>query len=107
MVALANYYGVHYGGVIEGGASGNRIGTDGLSVDDAGQGNVISGNDYGVLIGGVVLDETGLVDNLVAGNFIGTDATGSASLPNEHGGIAIENSASDNSIGGTTPLRAT
>ena len=35
----------HAGGVaIVGGASGNRIGTDGVSVDAAGQGNVISGN---------------------------------------------------------------
>ena len=30
-----------------GGASGNRIGTDGDSVDAAGEGNVISGNGQG------------------------------------------------------------
>ncbi len=58
--------------VIEGRRSGNRIGTDGSSVDDVGERNVIagSGND-GIDIGG-----TGTDGNIVAGNFIGTDVTG-------------------------------
>ena len=86
------------GVVIHGGASGNRIGTDGLSVDDAGQGNVISGN----VGSGVVLD--GSSDNVVAGNSIGTDATGSVSLPNQPGGIRIVDGSSDNTIGGTTAV---
>jgi len=40
----------------------------------------------------------------VAGNSIGTDATGSASLPNSAGGIEIFNGSSDNTIGGTTAV---
>ena len=96
-VALANGVDSFWGGVvIFGGASGNRIGTDGLSVDAAGQGNVISGN-FGP---GVVVD--GSSDNVVAGNSIGTDATGSVSLPNQQGGIRIVDGSSDNTIGGTT-----
>ncbi len=87
------------GGVmIVGGASGNRIGTDGVSVDDAGQGNVISGNDNaGVAIGGSS-------DNAVAGNFIGTDATGSLFLPNQAAGIVIAEASTGNTIGGTTAV---
>jgi FG-GAP-like repeat len=89
------------GVVIEGGASGNRIGTDGSSVDDAGQGNIISGNGYyGYTDWGVQLD--GSSDCVVAGNSIGTDPTGSTSLPNSSGGIDIFNGSSDNTIGGTT-----
>ncbi len=111
-VSLANgtsYVSYYYsdiipgGVVIEGGASGNRIGTDGLSVDDTGQRNIISGSasPYGTRWG-VVLD--GSSDCGVAGNSIGTDATGSASLPNSAGGIKIYNGSSDNTIGGAAAL---
>ncbi len=87
------------GGVmIVAGASGNVIGTDGVSVDAAGQGNVISGNDNaGVAIGGSS-------DNVVAGNFIGTDVTGSVSLPNQSGGIVIAEGSTGNTIGGTSAV---
>ena len=54
---------------IEAGASDNVIGTSGSSVDNAGDRNVISGNDNdGVEIGG-----SGTSGNLVAGNYIGLD----------------------------------
>ena len=58
--------------VIEGGASANRIGTDGRSVDDAGQRNIIAGSDND----GIDIVGTGTDGNIVAGNFIGTDVTG-------------------------------
>ena len=61
---------------ISAGASGNRIGTDGNSVDDVGERNVIAGsNNDGIDIYG-----TGTDGNIVAGNFIGTDVTGTRSL---------------------------
>ena len=61
------------------GAHSNRIGTDGHSTDDLVERNVISGNN-----GGVVDRSCFQVDNknVVAGNFIGTDATGTHPLGN-------------------------
>ena len=40
--------------------------------------------------------------NLVAGNFIGTDVTGTVALGNGADGVVIDTSASGNTIGGTT-----
>ena len=65
----------------------------------AGAGNLISGNKQdGVLIRG---DVTGGTDNVVQGNFIGTDVTGKKDLGNLGNGVKIDLSASKNSIGGT------
>ncbi len=84
-------------GVFINGASSNWIGVNpngGAAVSD--EGNVISGNGYdGVLI------VSGANGNVVAGNKIGTDATGSVALVNRSNGIDIEYAAS-NTIGGTT-----
>ncbi|MBX9581092.1 MAG: hypothetical protein K2X87_12355, partial [Gemmataceae bacterium] len=64
------------GVLIQGGASGNVVGTNGDGSADAAEGNLISGNSqYGVLI-------SGANNNRVAGNFIGTDATGRLAVPN-------------------------
>ncbi len=98
-----NFGTIEGGVVIDGGASGNRIGTDGLSVDDAGEGNLIAGNGQGYgHAWGVVFD--GSSDCVVAGNSIGTDTTGFASLPNNSGGIEIFDGSSDNLIGGITAV---
>ncbi|GIK73260.1 MAG: hypothetical protein BroJett021_22480 [Chloroflexota bacterium] len=60
----------------------NLIGTDGDGVSDALEGNLISGNiDFGVM-----LQQTGALNNVVAGNKIGTDITGMNSIPNGYGG---------------------
>jgi len=64
----------------------------------AGTGNVISGSrGNGVTIAGNEAER-----NLVQGNYIGTDATGTAMLPNEFGFGVIISFAPDNTIGGTT-----
>src|SRR5262249_34217578 len=70
--------GVVFGGgiVISAGASGNRIGTDGKSIDDAGERNVIGGSGQD----GADICGTGADGNVVAGNYIGSDVTGTASL---------------------------
>ncbi|MCK4643954.1 hypothetical protein KAU32_10030 [bacterium] len=63
----------------------------------AGGGNVLSGNQYGVLING----NPGVENNTVIGNFIGTDATGLADLGNSACGVYIAGGAQLNTIGGT------
>ncbi len=77
--------------MIASGVSGVQIGGD----TTAGEGNVISGNSaYGVKIWG-----TG---NSVFGNLIGTNAAGTAALPNVKFGIHVE-VGPNNVIGGAAP----
>ncbi len=62
-----------------------------------GEGNVISGNwDIGVVLYGAGVD-----DNMIRGNRIGTDASGTAALPNGSG-VTLENGAQNNVVGGAT-----
>jgi hypothetical protein len=63
----------------------------------AGARNVISGNSIGIQISGF---SGGPVGNVVQGNFIGLNATGSGPLPNTQQGILISD-ATNNTIGGT------
>jgi uncharacterized repeat protein (TIGR01451 family) len=98
--------------------AGNFIGTDvtgklrvgsstGLEMDSvgkvtvggtaAGAGNVIAGNVVGILSQQTALTTT---DDLVEGNFIGTDVTGTAALY-ETDGVELANDSGD-TIGGTT-----
>jgi hypothetical protein len=73
------------------GAPGNQIGG---SV--AGAGNVLSGNgDAGLYI------IAGATGNLVQGNIMGADLTGTASIPNVYEGIYCQDSGT-NTIGGTS-----
>jgi VCBS repeat-containing protein len=62
----------------------------------AASGNVISGNGSD----GVEISRSFSTGNLVQGNFIGTDVTGTADLGNGGHGIVIADSASNNTIGG-------
>ncbi|MFI5457958.1 MAG: beta strand repeat-containing protein, partial [Isosphaerales bacterium] len=78
-------------GVLIEGASGNTVGGT-----VSGAGNVISTNHWGIR-----LDGSTAINNLIEGNDVGTDVTGTAPLGNEVNGIIISNDASDNSIGGT------
>ena len=64
----------------------------------AGARNVISGNTDGVYIGGGTTDS-----NTVAGNYIGTDITGTVDLGNTGMGVRIA-TGTGNLIGGTTAL---
>ena len=79
--------------LIDNGAASNTIG--GLS---AAARNVISGNiQFGVEL------STATANNVVAGNYIGVDATGLAAAPNGRIGVVIGNGANHNTIGGATP----
>jgi titin len=84
-----------HGVLIVGGASSNRIGTDGDGVNDTAERNVISGN----VGNGVLLTGAGTANNVVAGNFIGTDVTGTAALGNLANGVIIIFGASANRVG--------
>jgi len=116
----ANGAGIHLasaGNVVE----GNHIGTDvggteklqnsfhGVRIDSSGNilggttaaaRNVISGNN----VEGVHIEGAAAQDNVVQGNYIGTDATGNAQLTALGGdvGVGILNAAS-NTVGGTSP----
>ena len=59
--------------------------------------NLISGNTFN----GVEISGAGASNNLVQGNFIGTTASGTAALTNNGDGVLIQNSAGNNTIGGT------
>ncbi len=59
------------------GPDNTLIGTDGDGVADAAERNVISGNQYEILILGEGTDGT-----VIAGNYIGTNAAGDAAIPN-------------------------
>ncbi len=87
-VALANGDGVEIDL-----SSGNTIGGTSTGAAD-----VISGNGSS----GVELD--GSSDNLVEGDFIGTDASGTQALGNGYSGVIIQNSATNNTIGGTSAI---
>jgi CSLREA domain-containing protein len=87
--------------VISSGSPSNYVG--GFS---AGTGNVISGN----AANGVLITDPGTTGNLIAGNFIGTDISGSTPLFNSSSGIdltagAAGNTFLNNTIGsGTFPI---
>jgi parallel beta-helix repeat protein len=85
----ANWVGVWLG------TSNNTVG--GTTAADR---NIISGNTVdGVQISGA----TGGGNNVVIGNYIGLDVTGTADLGNVNQGVAIYNGSDNNTIGGTAP----
>ncbi|HZW31641.1 MAG TPA: hypothetical protein VFF52_13090, partial [Isosphaeraceae bacterium] len=91
--ALGN---VSAGVIIASGARDNVIGTNGDGIGDAAEANLISGN---ALHGVEIYDSQ---QNLVAGNDIGTDATGMVALANAGNGVQLDTGASNNTIGGVT-----
>ena len=105
-VVEGDYIGLNAGGsaalgngasgvAIYAGASGNTIGGT-----MAGTSNVISAS---VQYYGVYISDSGTTGNVVAGDLIGTDSTGTHALANPIG-VYIGNGASDNTIGGTTAI---
>lgn len=75
-------------------SSGNTVGGN-----TAAKRNIISGNtSFGVFFEGG--------DNILMGNYIGTDASGTVAIPNDAGGVRVGNSGpvySGNQIGGSNP----
>ena len=75
-------------------ASFNIIGTNGDGTDDANEGNLISGN-----FNAVSLQGTGVTENVVAGNLIGSDRTGTIALGQLSDNVWIVRGASNNRVG--------
>ncbi len=103
-VIRGNYLGTDVTGTI---ARGN--GDSNLSITNS-PGNVIGGTNVAernLIAGsgddGVDLLGAGTTNNVVQGNFIGTDVTGAARLPNRWNGVWIAKGASRNLIGGAGP----
>ncbi len=86
-IAVPDYFGV----ICYNGAANNLIG--GAS---AGAANYVSGNYYGVCI-----TDPGTSGNVVEGNFIGTDRTGTNGVGN-YDDVELQNSATGNFIGGVS-----
>jgi hypothetical protein len=61
-----------------------------------GERNVISGNDIGVGTFGAASG-----GNVIQGNYLGTDATGTVAVPNQTAGVSLV--SADNAIGGSQP----
>ena len=78
--------------VLDTGSTNNRIGGT-----TAAERNIISGN----TIDGIEVMGATTTNNLVQGNYIGVDATGTADLGNVGNGVAIFSAAANNTIGGT------
>ena len=97
---LGNYVGTNVAGTMalpNGGAGVAVTGASSNTVGGPAPGarNVISGNGGGVRIG------DGAGDNRLQGNFIGTDATGTARLGNQGFGVILQGPAPNTLIGGT------
>jgi len=91
--ALPNHYGVWIDDRSEPQPSiNNIIGTNGDGVNDAFEGNVIAGS----IQEDVRVETSG---NWIAGNYIGTDATGSAALTNTNTAIRLYSGADNTTIG--------
>ncbi|HEY6508524.1 MAG TPA: DUF2341 domain-containing protein, partial [Vicinamibacterales bacterium] len=102
-VVIGNYIGLDVTGTVDlgnasqgvaiySGAQNNTIGGT-----TAGVRNVISGNNGE----GVRLINAGTTGNVVLGNYIGTNAAGTAAVANSRQGVWIDNGAANNTIGGT------
>jgi len=103
-VVRGNFIGTDVSGAAALGNGGNAITIDAAADNTIGgtapwERNVMSGNSGN----GILMLGDSATGNVVEGNFIGTDATGTLDLGNAFAGVGILNSASHNTIGGTAP----
>jgi parallel beta-helix repeat protein len=102
-VVAGNLIGVNRSGTA---ALGNTF--DGLAILNAASGNIVGGTSGGAgnTIAsngrfGILLGVSGTTNNLVQGNFIGTDASGTLVLGNTKDGVIVQTGAASNTVGGT------
>ncbi len=107
IVVAGNYIGTNAAGSAAIGNGNTGVILENGTTDDmiggavVGARNLISGNGFTGDNSGVDIRGEGTSDNLVAGNYIGTDATGSFAIPNDDDGVALFFNASNDTIGGT------
>ena len=100
-----NYIGTTVAGLVALGNSANGVAIDSgpqfntIGGTTLGERNLISGNGGN----GVIITGSGTSDNIVSGNFIGADISGSTALPNSGFGVSVKSGASGNTIGGVSP----
>ena len=100
---LGNYIGLGS----DGSTSQSNLG-DGVHITGNSNGNIVGGSNTGE--GNVIsksgddgIEINGSNNNQILGNYIGTDATGLVAKGNTNIGIAVNNGASSNAIGGSNP----
>ena len=80
---------------------------EGVQMNDGATNNTVGGpgpepkHHLGQRLNGVLFLDATTTGNILQGNFIGTNATASAALPNGASGVAVQADASSNTIGGT------
>ncbi len=100
-----NYIGTTASGTVALGNTGSgvavRTGAVNIQVGGtvAGAGNLISGNNYGVIV-----SDSGTTSTLIADNTIGTDFNGDNPIPNANAGILISSGATNTTVGGPTAV---
>jgi hypothetical protein len=90
-----NYLGTDATGTVDLGNGASGVTLSGSAQGNTIEDNLISGNDDI----GVHALEAGTNDNVIRGNNIGTDASGTAPLPNERFGVAFFNGPQNNIVG--------
>ena len=93
---LGDYIGLELDGATVAANGGDGVTINSSSTGNTIQQNVISGNQGN----GITL--SGSSDNQLVNNFIGADATGTLNRGNSGDGILLTNSATGNTLGGTT-----
>ena len=81
----------NYGVIIDNNADRNFVGTNGDGTNDATEGNVIAGNGTNVSV-------QAAIDNVIGGNMIGVDATGTSAIGGG-AGVWITSNASNTRVG--------
>ncbi len=105
-VVMGNFVGTDKAGTLDRGNSNEGILIEGAFGNTVGgttaaAANVISSNHWGIRIDGL-----SATSNLIEGNDIGTDGSGTQPLGNEINGVIISGNASENTMGGTATGQA-
>jgi parallel beta-helix repeat protein len=96
-VVKGNYIGTNASGTAAVANSGEGVVIHGSAQNNTVEGNVISGN----LQHGVIIGDSDTDGNMVRGNYIGTNASGTGPIPNGGRGVFIGGGCHSNTIGGT------